>query len=58
MSEELGVLPHIVDAVMNHVSTPTSAKKGVRKKYNKAQYLKEKRDALDKYAAYILSIVS
>jgi integrase len=58
MSEDLSVLPHIVDAVMNHVSTPTSAKKGIRKKYNKAQYLKEKRDALEQYAEYVLSVVS
>jgi integrase len=54
----LGLPPHIVDAVMNHVSTATSAKKGVRKKYNKHDYIDEKRDALDKYAAHLMAIVA
>jgi integrase len=58
MSEELGVVPHIVDAVMNHVSAPTSAKKGIRKKYNKAEYLKEKRAALNKYAVWLAKAVA
>lgn len=50
--------PHVVDAVMNHVSSTTSAKKGVRKKYNKYDYLDEKRAALDKYAEHLMAIVS
>jgi integrase len=58
MSEHLGVVPHVVDAVMNHVSSATSAKKGIRKKYNKAGYLKEKRVALTRYGAWIMKAVA
>ena len=42
---ELGVLPHIVEAVVNHVSG--DAKRGVAGVYNKAKYAAEKRAALD-----------
>jgi integrase len=54
----LGTLPHVIDAVMNHVSEPTSAKKGIRKVYNKADYLKEKRAALNKYATWLMMAVA
>ncbi len=53
MNEE-GVLPHVVEAVLNHVS---GSKGGVAGTYNKAMYLKEKRDALNKYAEYIANVV-
>jgi len=41
---ELGVQPHIVEAVLNHVS---GHKGGVAGIYNRATYDKEKREALN-----------
>jgi integrase len=51
---DLGIQPHVVEAVLNHIS---GSKGGVAGVYNKAMYLKEKREALNKYADHILSIV-
>jgi hypothetical protein len=55
MGEFCGVMPHVVEAVLNHVS---GSRGGVAGVYNKAMYLDDKRDALNKYAEYVLSIVS
>jgi integrase len=44
---DLGVLPHVVEAVLNHVS---GHKAGVAGVYNRATYAAEKRDALDLWA--------
>ncbi|AWN40776.1 tyrosine-type recombinase/integrase [Methylobacterium durans] len=44
MNERLGIAPHVVEAVVNHVSG--SAKRGVAGVYNRALYLRERRDAL------------
>jgi integrase len=52
---DLGIQPHVVEAVLNHIS---GTKAGVAGTYNKAQYLKEKREALNKYADHVLSIVN
>jgi len=49
---ELGVAPHIVEACVNHVGH----KSGVRGTYNRAQYLPEKRDAFERWAAHVLSV--
>jgi integrase len=54
MHEHLKVLPHVVEAVLNHVS---GAKAGVAGVYNKAEYLDDKRAALDAYAAHIVRVV-
>ena len=43
----LGVMPHVVEAVLNHVS---GSKAGVAGIYNRAAYSAEKRDALSKWA--------
>jgi integrase len=51
---ELGVLPHIVEAVLNHVS---GHKAGVAGTYNRARYENEKRDALFKWADYVEGLV-
>jgi len=48
--------PHIVEAIVNHVSG--QAKKGVAGTYNKAVYLAEKREALAKWGAHIARLVS
>lgn len=47
MADRLGVLPHVVEAVLNHVS---GHKAGVAGVYNRATYLTEKRDALNRWA--------
>jgi integrase len=56
MRQECKVLPHIVEAVLNHVSGDD--KGGVAGVYNQAKYNPEKRDALDKYAKWITSIAA
>ena len=50
---ELGVLPHLVEAILNHIS---GHKAGVAGVYNRAPYTAEKRQALDLWAEHVLSI--
>jgi len=50
---ELGVLPHIVEAVLNHVS---GHKAGVAGTYNRARYEAETRNALELWASHIEKI--
>jgi integrase len=52
MNERLGIAPHIVEAVVNHVSG--TARAGVAGVYNRALYLSERRDALNRWAQLIL----
>jgi integrase len=52
---ELGTLPHIIEAVLNHVS---GHKGGVAGIYNRARYEGEMREALIKWADYIEAITS
>jgi integrase len=54
MADKLGVQPHVVEAVLNHVS---GHKAGVAGTYNRAVYAKEKREALTLWADYVRSIV-
>ncbi|UIY40827.1 tyrosine-type recombinase/integrase [Methylobacterium radiotolerans] len=49
----IGVLPHVVEAVLNHIS---GTKAGVAGIYNRATYASEKREALDLWAARITQI--
>jgi integrase len=51
---ELGVQPHIIEAVLNHVSGHKSGVAGV---YNRATYDMEKRDALNLWAEHLLAVV-
>lgn len=51
----LGVLPHVIEAVLNHIS---GAKAGVAGIYNRATYAREKRDALDLWARHVLALAS
>ncbi|MDA9392521.1 hypothetical protein WN73_18470 [Bradyrhizobium sp. CCBAU 45394] len=48
MADRLGVLPHIVEAVLNHVSGHRAGVAGI---YNRARYAEEMRDALERWSA-------
>ena len=50
---EMGVAPHVVEAVINHVSGFRSGVAGV---YNRAKYTAEKRVALQMWADHIISL--
>lgn len=50
----LGIQPHIVEAVLNHVSGHKSGVAGI---YNRAAYDTEKREALERWAQYVLATV-
>ena len=51
---EMGVLPHVVETVLNHRSGTI---RGVARVYNRYSYAAEKREALDKWAARVAAIV-
>jgi integrase len=50
----LGIAPHTVEAILNHVS---GHKSGVAGTYNRSTYAAEKRIALDRWAEHLLAIV-
>jgi integrase len=50
----LGVLPHIIEAVLNHVS---GHKAGVAGIYNRSAYEPEKRKALDLWADHVIAVI-
>jgi integrase len=50
MMGELGVLPHVVEAILNHVSGHRAGVAGV---YQRAKYIEPMRDALTKWAHHI-----
>ncbi|PIO46758.1 tyrosine-type recombinase/integrase [Phyllobacterium zundukense] len=50
----IGVMPHIVEATLNHIS---GFRAGVAGVYNRAAYEPEKRRALDMWAEHIIAIV-
>ena len=52
---EIGIAPHIVEAIVNHVS---GHKGGVAGVYNRAKYSKEKRVALQRWADHVERLVS
>jgi integrase len=52
---ELGIAPHVIEAVVNHVS---GHKAGVAGIYNRAQYGPEKRQALERWARHVREIVT
>jgi integrase len=51
---ELGVQPHIIEAVINHIS---GHKGGVAGIYNRAAYDREKREALNLWAEHVMALV-
>lgn len=52
---DLGVQPHIIEAVLNHVSGHKSGVAGI---YNRSTYAAEKRAALDLWASHLLVVVA
>ena len=52
---ELGIQPHIVEAVVNHISG--RAKAGVAGVYNLAEYLPEKKVALARWAEHLMAAI-
>jgi hypothetical protein len=52
---DLGVLPHVVEAVLNHIS---GHKRGVAGTYNRSVYAKEKRAALDTWASHLQTLIA
>jgi integrase len=51
---EIGIAPHVVEAIANHVS---GSRAGVAGVYNRAQYESEKRTALNRWAEHLLAVV-
>jgi integrase len=51
---ELGIAPHIVEAVLNHVS---GARAGVAGTYNRAAYAGEKKAALERWATHVEGLI-
>jgi len=54
MAERVGVLPHIIEAVVNHQS---GHKGGIAGVYNKSTYDREKREALNLWAEHLLAFI-
>jgi integrase len=55
LAKGLGILPHAIEAILNHVS---GHKAGVAQIYNRSTYAKEKRTALDQWATHLELIVT
>lgn len=52
---EIGIQPHIVEACLNHIS---GFRAGVAGTYNRALYDREKRNALDRWAAHLRAVIN
>jgi hypothetical protein len=52
---DLGVLPHVIEAVLNHISGHKSGIAGV---YNKSKYLPQMKSALAVWADRVAAITS
>jgi integrase len=52
---DLGVQPHVIEAVLNHVSGHRAGVAGI---YNRAMYAAEKAQALDLWADYIAAVLA
>ena len=55
LARGLGILPHVIEAILNHVS---GHKAGVAQVYQRGTYEKEKRDALEAWATHLQVIIS
>jgi integrase len=50
----LGVAPHVADKILNHVSGTIS---GVAAVYQRHEFLKERRDALERWSAHVVGLI-
>jgi integrase len=57
MNDRLGISPHVVESIVNHISTVKSGKSGVSGTYNRALYLRERTEALGLWADHLMSVV-
>jgi integrase len=55
MAEAIRIEPHVIEALLNHVSGYKAGMAGV---YNRAAYINERRAALTRWADYIEAIVA
>jgi integrase len=55
LHDRFGVPPHVVEVLLGHAG---GHKAGVAGTYNKALYLQERRDALERWGAHIMALVS
>jgi integrase len=55
MMAELGILPHIIEAILNHVSGHKSGVAGI---YNRARYTDEMRTALQRWSNHVERLTS
>jgi integrase len=53
-SAEIGIQPHIIEAVLNHISGHRAGVAGI---YNRATYDAEKKTALDRWAEHLITVV-
>jgi hypothetical protein len=54
MHDKLGIAPHVVERCLAHVGHQS----GVAGTYNKAEYIVEKRRALERWAEYVDAVVT
>lgn len=54
MADWLAIGPHIIEAILNHQS---GSKRGVAGTYNRAQYLTEKKQALERWGDYVMALI-
>ena len=52
---DLGVQPHVIESVLNHVS---GSKAGVSGVYNRSPYATEKRSALELWGSYVQTLLA
>src|SRR5262249_51449808 len=52
---ELGIAPHVIELVVNHVS---GARAGVAGIYNKSELMSERRAVLERWAVHLLGVVT
>jgi len=54
LHDRFGVAPHVVEALLGHVSGHKAGPAGI---YNKALYLDERRRALERWGAHLMELV-
>jgi len=52
---DIGVQPHVVEAILNHISGTKAQVAGI---YNRSVYAKEKREALGQWGEHVEALVS